>query len=229
MIDQKERRYINHIKNKLGTSNITFFDVGGNRGYYTSIILSEFNSPTTHVFEPVPRLYNILDNKFGGFDNVTLNNFGCSDDVGSMSFYEIVAPGNEDAEGLSSFNYRPVYGRFNCNEIMVDTIVLDEYINENNITNVDFIKVDTEGHELQVLKGLKNSLDRNIIKYIQIEYGECIRERGNNLYDLVDLLVGTNYNIYNLVGGEFVLISVGNCETYINSPLDNFLISRYDI
>jgi FkbM family methyltransferase len=45
-----------------------------------------------------------------------------------------------------------------------------DYMSENNIEKVDFVKIDTEGHELAVLKGFKERL--NCVGAVQFEYGE---------------------------------------------------------
>ena len=41
---------------------------------------------------------------------------------------------------------------------IVKTITLDKYLNENKIKNIDLIKIDTEGHEFEILKGLKENI-----------------------------------------------------------------------
>ena len=53
-------------------------------------------------------------------------------------------------------------------EIKVKQIPLSKYVDENRIENIDFIKIDTEGYELEVLKGAKEILYK--AKYILFEH-----------------------------------------------------------
>jgi FkbM family methyltransferase len=231
MISPKELEYLKYVKKDNITNGMVVFDVGGNKGHYTAHALSYFKNKikSIFIFEPVPRFYDIIKSRFDGIDIIETLPFACSDAKTSDSFFEIVNPENEDAEGLSSFNRRDVYDRFNYNEIEVNCIILDDFIKENSIDKVHFIKVDTEGHELSVLKGLKQSLIDGKIGFMQIEYGDCIRERGQDLDEILDLLEDTGYKVYDFCDGGFIEIDKNNWESYKLIAWDNYLITREEL
>ena len=53
--------------------------------------------------------------------------------------------------------------------VIVKTLTIDKYTELKKIKNIDLLKIDTEGHELDVLKGSLKSINKNKIKYILIE------------------------------------------------------------
>ena len=53
--------------------------------------------------------------------------------------------------------------------IILKTSTIDKYVNENNINIIDLLKIDTEGHELEVLMGSQKTIKKNKVKYILIE------------------------------------------------------------
>ncbi|MDC3007638.1 FkbM family methyltransferase [Candidatus Pelagibacter sp.] len=56
------------------------------------------------------------------------------------------------------------------NETEIETITLDNFISKNSIDNLDFIKIDTQGSELDIFNGGKNSL-KNVVKIIcEVEF-----------------------------------------------------------
>jgi hypothetical protein len=57
---------------------------------------------------------------------------------------------------------------------------------DNNIQNIDFLKIDTEGYELNVLQGFEDYL-RNI-NLIQFEYGGTFLDNNKKLIDIINYL-----------------------------------------
>lgn len=69
-------------------------------------------------------------------------------------------------------------------------ITLSDYFSQKEIKKIDLMKVDAEGAELDILKGI-NKVDWNIIKKLVIE----VHDVGNNLSDITDLLEQNNFTI----------------------------------
>ena len=61
-----------------------------------------------------------------------------------------------------------------------------DYMMENDINGVDFLKIDTEGHELQVLQGFEYYLPN--IKIVQFEYGGTFLDNNTKLVDVIHYL-----------------------------------------
>jgi hypothetical protein len=82
---------------------------------------------------------------------------------------------------------------------------LSDYINENNIKHIDFLKIDVEGHELGVLQGLDNYLNASFIDFIQFEYGGANIDTHTTLRDLFEIFNKSDFQVGKLFprGVEF--------------------------
>jgi FkbM family methyltransferase len=101
---------------------------------------------------------------------VRVNNFALSNASGNASLFKV--SGNS---GLNSLTKRRLdHFDVQMNDIEeIRTITLDEYVSENNINNIDLLKIDVEGHELDVLNGASGCLKDSRIRCIQFEFGGC--------------------------------------------------------
>lgn len=102
-----------------------------------------------------------------------MNNFGLSNKKETLVLYTPVS--DMDLSGIASIYNRKNTTDFynNVQEQLVKLEVLDEYCLDNNIKNIDLLKLDVEGHELAVLEGAKSMIQQNRIKFIQFEFGGC--------------------------------------------------------
>ena len=62
---------------------------------------------------------------------------------------------------------------------------------QNRISSVDFLKIDTEGYELNVLKGF--GVNIKAIRFVQFEYGGTFKDAGIKLKEIVDFLAKNNF------------------------------------
>jgi FkbM family methyltransferase len=143
------------------------FDVGANVGDWT-IMISKMNPDAViHSFEIVPDTFNILVKTIGNNPSVILNNFGLSDSKMKINI-------NMGKEGSSTATAFPIEGmEFHDNYynliIPCEARTASDYIKENDINHIDFVKIDVEGMDLRVIKGFYSEL--NIVDVIQFEYG----------------------------------------------------------
>lgn len=164
-----EFKFFTDIKNNI---NI-IFDVGCRAD-------SEFIdfSGEVHYFDPVNEFIEKLKenknlNKISYF-----NNFGLGEDNKELYYYP---------------RYQSFYDRINgcsvsddANKIILNIKKGKDYIISNNIKNIDFLKIDTEGYELNVLKGFEEYLEN--VKIIQFEYGGTFLDNNTKLIDVVNYL-----------------------------------------
>ena len=98
----------------------------------------------------------------------------------------------------------------------VNVTSLDSYIEKMGIKCVDLLKIDTEGHELDVLRGSQKALNSFIIKSIHFEFNEMNIFSKATFYDFFIIL--KNYNLYRILNnGELVHIDKYEptfCEIY---------------
>jgi len=126
-------------------------DIGANIGNH-ALVTAQF-CKHLYLFECQKDIAEILENnlKLNNISNYSLFNFGLADKNGETHFY----PNTNNNTGASSFCG-------NWENVSQDHITLpirrgDDVIKENNITKIDFIKLDVEGFEAEVLTGLKET------------------------------------------------------------------------
>jgi FkbM family methyltransferase len=69
-----------------------------------------------------------------------------------------------------------------------------EYIINNKISNIDFLKIDTEGYEYEVIKGFDDSI--KIVKIIQFEYGGTFMDSGISLENIINYLESNGFHSF---------------------------------
>ncbi|HEX8734981.1 MAG TPA: FkbM family methyltransferase [Pyrinomonadaceae bacterium] len=181
---------------------MTVFDVGANVGELT-LLFSRFAgaSGSVHAFEPSRAAFERLETICRAADrhNAVLNNLALSDEKGLIRLHVY-------ADNYLSFNSqaaRPLknYGLeiepVGIEETPATTI--DDYCAENAIGQIDLLKIDTEGAELQVMKGARKMLSFKRIKCLTFEFGQTTFDMGNRPEEIEDFLGEMNYNIRNIV------------------------------
>ena len=145
-------------------------DVGANIGEYTAECLKVFGPNTeVHIFEPSKTNINSLETKFSDNKQVFVNPVGLSNTTGTSKLYSNV-PGS-DLGSLTQRKLSHVDLNFDCVE-EVELIRFDDYYAHHlQDRTIDFMKIDVEGHELDVLSGLGNLFTK--IACYQFEFGGC--------------------------------------------------------
>jgi len=160
---------LKYIKHKLSSDNPVLFDVGANVGEYTRLLSDFFGSSARiHSFEPSGDAYAKMRALVGERSGIILNQAGLGETPGAMTLYA-----NNSGSALGSL-YKRRLDHFDTTMEPKETVrikSLDEYAQEHGLKEIDFLKIDVEGHELNVLKGAKNFLDGDKIKFIQFEFG----------------------------------------------------------
>ena len=128
-----------------------------------------------YMIEADPRYAEIMANKTAQYD-VQVDNVAMSDKNGIVSFRQSVSNddwsrgvGHVDSDSHAGRKLLDIKGNevLNHGKIEVSCMTLDSYINEHNIKRIDFLKVDVEGHEINVLAGFSWDIKPTFIK---IEY-----------------------------------------------------------
>ena len=140
------------------------FDVGANVGDTAQQFLKFFPQAKLHCFEPNPRAFASLTQKLVNQKNATLNNLGLGAVSGQADYYDI------DISASGSFLKPDHLSWGNSLGIRkLPVVTLDDYCQQNNIGQIDVLKSDTQGFELEVLRGAQNQLRQKTIKMIYLE------------------------------------------------------------
>ena len=143
------------MEEKIKVGNITV-DVGANIGLHTlNMARIVGNTGRVFAFEPDPSNFEILEKnvKINNYQNIILEQKAVGDKHGRTTLYQSDNPGNHRLFPLT----KQAKG-----QIQVELTSLDKYFTDSNLANkINFIKIDVEGFEFSVLKGMKNILKNN--------------------------------------------------------------------
>ena len=183
-----EKNTFNYIRSldKNLLLNKTFLDIGGNIGIYSLFLKKNYNSKIM-IFEPdnnnLELLYKTL--KKNKFKNFFIFPFAISDKIAIKKM--LIDDGMGCAGSISDHRNIPQQ-RMKLNEFKnVITVKLDD-VNDLNLDDLSLVKIDVEGHELEVIAGMINIIK----KYLPILIVEINK---NNLENIKNLLFPLNYQL----------------------------------
>jgi FkbM family methyltransferase len=184
LFDKKGVDLIVSICDSIGCR--TALDIGANVGNH-SVHLSDV-CDAVYSFEPNDTPGDVFKKALKTKESsIKLFNFGLSNKDEKLEFYE-----DERNLGRSSFVKEHIEKKqFNSKKIL-EVKRGDEVIIDNNIVDIDFIKIDVEGFEIQVLYGLKKTIRENQ-PIIDFEFNEITRDGFGDLNTLKSTLSGYSF------------------------------------
>ena len=213
--EKGEMDYISEYLKKNPCLNV--LDVGANVGLF-SLELNLINPDICyHIFEPIPTTFGMMK-KTAKLNNVNIdkfimNNEGMSNENGSFDFY---LPGSSEAASL-----QPIYDKFYLKEsdemgnysgksiikkVECKVNTIDNYVEDNNIKDIGFIKIDVEGNEKSVLMGAEKTLT----KYHPLIYCELLRIHaarfGYHPNEVIEYMKNFDYKCYTLKNNKLTQI-----------------------
>jgi len=154
----------------------TAIDIGGNIGFWSKDLCERFQQVI--IFEPDSSNVECLNLNLDGKDNYTLHTVGLGDIIGTRTFYK----SKITSGGHTFVKEHARHHKFTQVSLQIHT--LDSY----NFTDVDFIKIDTQGSELAVLKGAVETLRENDC-VVNVEVEQKNQEqvvRGRPIFEFMD-------------------------------------------
>jgi FkbM family methyltransferase len=163
------------------------FDVGAHVGHWSIEALKTWSGARVHAFEVAAPTYRRLTahvEAAGLSSRATLRCLGLSDAGGTREMYYYA-----EHPQLTCDTPRHPYVPTPFTAQLIDG---DDYVEQQGITSIDFMKIDVEGAEHLVLKGLRRTLESGGIHCIQFEYGA---------FSIQTKMLLADY--YNLLGSSF--------------------------
>lgn len=190
-----------NLLNILSEKSKTSIDIGALWGGY-SVLLKKFSNNLV-IFEPNVNNYNFLVKSFKGNKNIEIINAAVSDksDSATLKIPEN-NPGNATIESENKFD-----DKNKVREYKVTTKKIDD----SNIKNVGFIKIDIEGHEYSAVKGMAE-LIKNQRPNLLIEIEE--RHNAGSIERVSSFFKSLEYDIF-FIAGNFIY------------PFSDYIIDEY--
>jgi FkbM family methyltransferase len=176
-------------------------DCGANEGLYTDLLISFFPKANYFLFEPNKKLFSTLSKKYSDFNNIKIFEYALSNESAEVDFFET------EYHGLSSLYKRKHESRNKkILEFRSTTKVKTRKFESLNITEpIDFLKIDVEGAELNVLKGFENKI-RNV-SVIQFEFGRANLDSKDSFLDFYNFFRNNNFDLYRITPNKLKKIN----------------------
>lgn len=199
-------------------------DVGANVGTYSLRLLATTNA-RVYAFEPLSEPFSHLTklkHKFGERLVAVNKGVGSKDEILTMHF-------NPAATEHASFSVEAKDVPYVRNQLAqdIEVVMLDTFFLDNcDREGLDFLKIDTEGFEYEVLLGAQRTIARHKPKMIQIEYNWHQLFKRRTLYSFATLLAG--YQVFQMLPNR--LVRREPKDPYSNIYLfSNFVFVRDDL
>lgn len=146
-----------------GFAPTTVLDIGANVGQTALSLRKRWKDAEIHAFEPVQKTFRTLERNIAG-QRIACHRMAFSDTAGEA---EMTVMEN----GVLSSLENDVFFATDKTEgtERVRTERLDDWLEDNKISHVDFLKIDTEGHDIHVLKGAERLISEGRVAFVLVE------------------------------------------------------------
>lgn len=215
-LSKSNKRFLQQVA--LFSKNKMIIDVGALDGWFAKSVFRFNDSSKIISFEPLKSQLPYLEELKKSYpDRFNYENFALGLVNGKSTIYEI------GTTGLSSFKKlnKELYDSWGFNTSIkesyeVNVIKLDDYIEKNNFQSPIFLKIDTQGYEMEVLMGAEKYLKTGLIEFVSIELMTEMKYDDSKLYDEI-----MNY-LWLL---DFHIVDI-NCSGY---NVKNSYLSEFDV
>jgi FkbM family methyltransferase len=180
-----EKKATRYISKKI-RPGMRVMDVGASTGYYT-VLFAKLVGETGRVlsFEPIPRAGEYVEKniEINQLKNVDSFKFALFDKSGSACLEDPFRNDKIDPDKKTATE----------NDIIVEMVVFDELRKKSKIGRIDVAKIDVEGAELNVLKGMENTLKTDKPGLLIEVHPSMLKSFHHTHEDLMDYLTGLGY------------------------------------
>ena len=185
-----KKKIVKFLKKEKLTNFKYIFDVGAHRGETVKFFFKNFNFDKIYSFEPIPETFQVLRKNIEKLnaskkDKIVIENLALGKTEKKISIKQMIESSSstirEINESSKYFNKKKklLYSSKSdfFKKIDVNQTTLKKYVSLNSINKIDFLKIDTEGYELDVLQGLEEYITS--VRYILFEhhYHDMIKKK----------------------------------------------------
>ena len=205
------------ITGYLNDPNAAFIDVGANIGATSIPLAKHFKGVRFFLFEPHPLVFQDLENNisFNKLTNIECHNIAVTNQ--GDTFLPFYAQKNANNFGLSSFTHN--HNITDYEVIEVPCTSLDSVLNSD--VNVRVIKIDTQGHELNVLLSATQLIKKNrpiVLFEFESEYFPAPEDEKNTKGQILDFFANLKYELY-MVGTESQYLPKLTLQDYFHGDI----------
>jgi FkbM family methyltransferase len=170
------------------------FDIGANVGYYSLIAATQLPKGRIFAFEPITKTYNRAKKniELNKFTNIELNQLAMSATNGQLS----LNIGNVHNWGMSSIN---THDHLSGETQVVTCKTVDSFIRDKNLQELNLVKIDVEGSEMEVLKGMQTTLQTLKPTLLVEVLNETLKKTGFSALDVYSYLWDNGYKAYRIL------------------------------
>lgn len=169
----------------LGLKSPVLFDVGANVGEWSRMAHLLLPTAQIHAFELNPALTQILNDNFSHTANVKIHPYGLAAKSGTADFYCYEG----EASVLSGLRVA-LHDHVPYTKQKATVRTGDDICSSLGIKQIDFLKVDAEGHDFEVIQGFSAMLAAGCVSMVQFEHEGC-----RYLKDFYDALGAWGYTV----------------------------------
>ena len=190
----------NLLKKNLKKKEIIFVDIGANVGNYIEFINKIFKIKALYCFEPQLELINNLK-EISYVKKKYIFPFALSDKKKQKNFYQYEIP-SQSSFYKQNNNYNSLLKIKKIQKIQTNTF--DEIFTNN--LKIDFCKIDAQGEDFNILKGMKKNLKRGNIKILKVEvcFARMNKENENTYIKIFNFLHKLNYDLISISKIKYV-------------------------
>tara|TARA_B100001057_G_scaffold492480_1_gene584961 strand:+ start:4051 stop:4764 length:714 start_codon:yes stop_codon:yes gene_type:complete len=191
------------LKNITEEINV-YVDVGAHKGTYTDLIIKNFQTKKILMFEPQEKIFSFLKNKYKNNQSVSIFNKALSE---KKEFLNFNFNKHDLTSSLSTLDSNNSYLKLKAKlfgtdtegmiekKLKVETSTLFSLMEETNTEAIDLLKIDTEGHEFQVIKGIKDKIKN--VRFILVEFHNDEIYVSYDPNKLHEFLISKNFKLMN--------------------------------
>lgn len=180
-----------HARQGAASDRLTLWDVGANLGNWSNHAVetaARLNlAIDVHAFEPAPQTFKEVSARFEALAQVRVHQLALSDFIGTAQMNIVGATAGTNALATEDDS--------EGNLIDVSIQTADAFAAEHGIPAVHLVKIDAEGHDLAVIRGMAGLLAAGSVGVVQFEYNHRWLATGSSLYRLFKLTADWPYAI----------------------------------
>ena len=205
-----EKAFIKFLKTHRKLDSGVIMDIGANIGNYSVMLRTNEITLPIFAFEPHPVAFHKLSEAAAAYNFIAVPE-GAGEESSVAAIYDYQGDGGSEHASM----YKGVIEHLHkgkAEEVAIALTTIDEFVVEHGISKIALLKIDTEGHELSVLKGARQTIAAGMAEVIQVEFNEMNIISRTFFKDIVDILPG--YDFYRLLPDGLKALGPYNSTTY---------------